>query len=410
MWFLKKSEPVTEKLSQTVRLAHQSLLAREDLGFKSKERLENAFSESQSHTSFFQNKKKIVVIGMGGSSLGTKALYHSLWPFDREQHLLFLDNVDGFCLDQILDSFKASDLNDVGWLLCSKSGGTIEVLSLYDYSHEFFQKKYSHSILANTVVICGSQASPLSTFCKEHSLPRLNIPIDVGGRFSVFSPVGIFPLLFMGIDLAAVRSGFFRALEDEKMVCDLSTLLLHAIYEKTNSFYCFHYSERLSSWSLWLQQLWSESLSKKVTHTGGNAPMVSTFVSCRGASDQHSVLQQVIEGREKKVVGFIRVKSSEQSRFQISKSLFGKSLLEGRNLGELLAAEVIATELASQQAGLKTFCLETEELNETSMAYLMGLWMMTIGVLGEALEIDAFNQPGVESGKIIARRVLTDSH
>lgn len=410
MWILNQSvSSVCEDLSQTVWRAYQSLRSREDLGFQNRARLDKAFSESQSHTSFFQGKKKLVVIGMGGSSLGTKALYQSLWPFDNEQRLLFLDNVDGFSLDQILDRFQASDLNDVGWLLCSKSGGTIEVLSIYDYAYEFLQKKHSHSIINNTLVICGPQESPLSTFCKKQGLARLNIPVDVGGRFSVFTPVGVYPLHFMGIDLPAVRSGFFKALEDEKMICDLSAFLLQGLHEKANSFYCFHYADRLTSWSLWLQQLWSESLSKKTTRTGGEAPKVSTFVACRGASDQHSVLQQVIEGHENKFVGFVRVKSSEQSRYQISKSWLGNSLLEGQNLGQLLSAEATATELACQQAGLKTFCLETKELNASSMAYLMGLWMMTMGVLGEAMDIDAFNQPGVESGKIIARRVLTDS-
>ncbi len=174
-----------------------------------------------------------------------------------------------------------------------------------------------------------------------------------------------------------------------------------------HSLYSFQYCDRLHDWGLWLQQLWSESLAKKISRDGQPAAAVATIVPCRGASDQHSVLQQVIEGNEKKFVCFHQVASSERSRVNIESSLFETSLLVGSGVGRLLQVQAEATEQAIRESQSGTMVLKTSELNEESLACLMMAWMLCIGVLGELLNIDAFNQPGVESGKVITRRVLS---
>ena len=175
------------------------------------------------------------------------------------------------------------------------------------------------------------------------------------------------------------------------------------------NFYSFQYCDRLTSWGLWLQQLWSESLAKATTRNNTQASQVATFIPCRGASDQHSVLQQIMEGPEKKTVCFHQVESSQAGQLKMSQSHFSNSIMDDRSIGQLLSVQANATEQAVRERGVSTMVLKTKDLNETSMGYLMMSWMLAIGALGELLDINAFDQPGVESGKVITRRVLSQS-
>jgi glucose-6-phosphate isomerase len=405
MWQLTSSEKLDPKTKSLVQAARDQLFARTDLGYINPLRYKESLKTCQNHLGFFAGKDHLFVIGLGGSSLGTKALCASIEPYGWHKKLSFIDNVDASHVDHILSEVK--DPNSVGWLLCSKSGSTIEVLSAYEYIHHFFKQHFQYSILANTAVISEDKASPLTELARQHGLNILNMPMDVGGRFSAFTSIGLYPLSFIGVKLDDLVDGVVAGLADSSNSIDLASILYQSITNHDHSFYSFQYCDRLIYWSEWLQQLWSESLAKKQTRSGLPAPILPSLITCRGASAQHSVLQQTIEGRESKLVGFHRVASSEISKDQMGQGLFPDSPLQGRGLGQLMAAEATATELSAQQAGLKTFCLRTDELTPYSISYLMGLWMSVIGILGESMDINAFNQPGVESGKLIARRVLS---
>lgn len=407
MWTLQTSRDLSQDDMATVQKAYEKLFARHDIGFKDSEHIVQSIQDCRDNKEFFRNKKKIVVIGLGGSSLGTKALCQALVPEQISQKIFFLDNIDSKSVDLFLE--KIVNPKDWGWILCSKSGSTIEVLSLFDSCHQAIESRLQHSIIGEVAVITESRPNPLYNFAQEHKRPVLSVPLDVGGRFSVFTPVGLFPLSFLDIHSEKVLSGFRGILANKELVLQLSGQLFQSIKNGEFNFYSFAYCDRLSEWSLWLQQLWSESLAKAQTHSGNLAPIVSTYIPCRGASDQHSILQQVMEGREKKFVCFFRVASSEKGQ-SLKTSIFGNDIMKGKRIGDLLRVEMMATEEAARQSGIPILQLSTEELNEESVTYLMGLWMLTVGVLGELLNINAFDQPGVESGKKITRRVLSQPH
>ncbi len=408
VWKLRTSSNVSldNDILTAVDEAHSSLLSHQDLGFTKEGTLIDAMTECRKQQEFFKGKSALVIIGLGGSSLGTKALVESLYANLAGSKIHFLDNVDTFSVDRFLA--ELSDVETMGWVLCSKSGNTLEVTALYDHCHQFIESEYKVLILKNTCVLTETKESLLTDFAQRNGCITLPIPQDVGGRFSVFTTVGLFPMTFLGCDLDKVFSGFKQAVEQPKLAKSIAASLWASHLRGEMNFYSFQYSDRLSAFGLWLQQLWSESLSKAKTKQQEAAPAVATFVPCRGASDQHSVLQQVIEGAEKKFVAFHRVESSEGGPQKLANSQFSKSLMISKNLGELLAAEAVATEQSVVESGTATMALSTAELSAESMAHLMTTWMLVVGMLGELLGINAFDQPGVESGKVIARRVLTD--
>jgi glucose-6-phosphate isomerase len=404
MWKLTSSLAMNkESQYQKIEKAYRLLIENDNIGFKDIETINDSLKSTEQYKETLQKFEQIVVVGLGGSSLGTKAICDSLYNDQWNSKIYFLDNIDAVTTDQFLSKIKSPE--KLGWILCSKSGSTIEVLSLFEYCHAFIKENHNFSIIQQSVVVTETKESPLYNFAMTHNRPFFSVPFKVGGRFSVFTAIGILPLHFLNFDVVKAKKGFEAILKNSEIVCQLS----HFLYQSrhASSFYSFQYCNQLSQWSLWLQQLWSESLSKKLKNNGDKASAISTFVPCRGASDQHSVLQQIIEGHESKIVGFHRVKSSEKSRLVIKECLFKDSLMFNKNIGELMQVELQATQQAVQNSGIDTFTLTTEQLNEESMSYLMGLWMLTVGVLGQVMEINAFNQPGVESGKLIALKNLS---
>ncbi len=403
MWKISSPEPMDISLQDEVSEAFEALLKREDLGFFQMDLMKKSITDTKGASPFLKNKKGLVVIGLGGSSLGTKAISAALCPGQTRLH--FLDNVDGQSLDQFLEALDEPE--SWGWVLCSKSGGTIEVTTLFDYCYLWLKEKHNISILENTLVVTEEKPSLLFDLAKKEKLPLLPMPKNIGGRFSVFTSVGLFPLSFLELNLNKFYAGFEACLNEKKLVIELATRLMTSVQKQDQSLYFFQYSDQLTQWSLWLQQLLSESLGKKQTRDSGQAPNFPTVVPCRGASDQHSVLQQIIEGPQKNFCCFHRVESSEVSMKTIKESLFGESLLIGKSPGELLGVEAEATQKAMTESQIPTMVLKTQKLDEESLGYLMAAWMLSTGVLGEMMNINAFDQPGVESGKSIARRVLS---
>ena len=403
MWNVESSLKFSEDLKSQVDKSIEAFLTRKDLGFLNPRATMNAINDCEKQKDFFMNKDKIFVIGVGGSSLGTKALCGALKP-EWQSKIQFLDNVDSMTIDDILNSTE--DFSKVAWIICSKSGSTIEVTSLYDYCYEWVNKKHNYSIVNNTACVTEEKSSQIYNFAKANRCVLLDMPKSVGGRFSAFTNIGLYPLSFLNIDLKSVLTTYEKTLKVHDQLSVMVCHLWSTLQNQTSSLYSFQYCDRMFYWGLWLQQLWSESLAKNETKNKSTALPVATFVPCRGASDQHSVLQQLIEGVEKKSACFYLVEDSFKSEVSISNSHFENSLMKGRGLGELLKVEAQATIQAVQESGSPTLVFGAEALNESSMTELMLLWMLTIGVLGELAQIDAFNQPGVESGKIIARRVL----
>ncbi|MBO9665602.1 MAG: glucose-6-phosphate isomerase [Bdellovibrio sp.] len=395
------SHQIPSNLIQECQSSLKLFLERKEIGFPQLVERIQLWQQSHKHGADFAAKfKKLVIVGLGGSSLGTRVIAE---VFNSES-MFFVDNVDALVFETLID--ELGDLKEVAWAFISKSGTTIESLCALELLDQVY-KDEGMSLAANSIVISETKSSSLTEWARRNGVPECEIPVDVGGRFSVLSPVGMFPAAFMGLDLEKFRVGAKRALLDTATVTQTMAQVIQSYGREEWITLLWSYNSRMKDFGGWYAQLWAESLGKPVTRAGQPAPRVSTPIAAIGASDQHSILQQVMEGTKDKFVIFQRVEEAEGGSMRIKRSQFKETAdLEGRTMGELLRAEALATQEALVQNGVSTMTLKAKALDEETLGYLFMFWQLVVAGLGEYLKIDAFNQPGVELGKVLAKAKL----
>ena len=365
--------------------------------------IEKALSYKRQH----KNITDVVVIGIGGSSLGPKAVASMLEPYKEKNtpFLHFIENVDSITIETILKKIqKESTL----FLIVSKSGNTIETISL------------AKLVMANTSYIPGSlnfsdrfavitdPNSPLEKFAKEYGLDIYNIPKNVGGRFSVLSAVGLVPLSICGYDTKMLLQGANSCkieYVDEESEDIMQKAYRYAIHKQASINVVFSYGDAFKEFNAWYTQLWAESLGKK----HGYARMGLTPIGLIGSVDQHSFLQLIMEGPKDKTVTFIKIKSREKSmpipNIKL-KFLENTEFSSGLDVGELLNAQCNATMQSVIQEGITTDVIEIDTLDAWHVGYLMYYYELLTSTCGLMLGINTYDQPGVEVGKRILRNVL----
>lgn len=407
LWSLQSVEAADPGLLAQSQHAFQTLLTRQDIGFTRLGARESLVQAADARArEVARNWTHLVVIGMGGSSLGTRALLAAVpRPAGRGQ-VSFLDNIDS---DRFWTWLKSRhDLGSIHWVLTSKSGNTVEVLALADLIDQHLRQTGHRRLGVVSTVISELKESPLTNWARKENVPILEVPTDVGGRFSVLTAVGMFPAAYSGLRLDRMTDGANWALAQKDLVAEMSARVLGSFLREEWVTMLWSYADGLREFGLWWQQLWAESLAKKTGRSGGPAPRVSTPVPGIGTCDQHSVLQQIVEGAPDKFMWFQRVRKSEEPGQRLERTLFeGQEFLVGKGLGDLFRAEADATEQAVREAQVRTASLVGRELDERSMAALFMLWQLTIATVAEVLSVDAFNQPGVERGKQLARAALS---
>lgn len=393
----KLDASVLQKCQESLKL----FLQRKDIGFP--QLVERIPLWQQSHKlgqEFNHRFTRLVVVGLGGSSLGTRVIGEVF----RAKNLFFVDNVDALEFETLIE--ELGDLREVGWVFISKSGTTIESLCALEFLDQIY-KEEKLVLAAQSLVISEPKDNTLTAWAKKNFIPTCEIPFDVGGRFSVLSPVGMVPAAFLGLDLEKIRVGAMRALADTSLVSQTMAQTAQSFERGEWITLLWFYNSRLKNFGGWFQQLWAESLAKAKGRAGGQAPRASTPMWAVGASDQHSILQQVMEGAHDKFVMFLRVEESEAGSQRLHKAQFKETLdLEGRTMGELLRAEALATQEALTENGVSTMTFKTKVLDEETLGYLFMFWQLVVAGLGEYMQIDAFDQPGVELGKRLAKEKL----
>ncbi len=402
MFEVLNSHKLSGALVEESQKSLQKFFSRNDIGFVALPDRNNLWEQSLSIGQDLRQKfSSMVVVGIGGSSLGARVLAQ----VTGAENIHFVDNVDVVEFEGLFD--RLGDLAKVCWVFISKSGTTIETL----LALEFITQKYAAKNLLlpkNAVVITENRENTLGNWAREHGVIRAEVPLDVGGRFSVLSPVGLVPAAFVGMDLKSLQKGASEARKNRALI---ETLMAHFMWsfqnEKWITLFWF-YTSRAHSLGMWLNQLWAESLGKKVDRKNGVAPRASTPMWAIGAIDQHSVLQQVMEGAKDKFVVFHRFEDAEGGDLKLQKTQFAETLsLQGKSMGTLLRAEAIATEEALRSSGVPTLCIRTKVLNGESLAYYFMMFELIVAGLGEWMDINAFDQPGVELGKRLAKDLLT---
>jgi glucose-6-phosphate isomerase len=390
-------------LIQTKR-AFQTFMKREDIGFHRLPEMRALWEASEARATLLKtNCSRMAVLGIGGSSLGGLALTEAL----RKKNVSFFENVDSKDFWETLRAWP--EVESTHWVIVSKSGKTVETLTQASFLAQHLKSK-NIDLSKNCTVITEFQSSPLLDWAKLNDVPTLEVPLNVGGRFSVLCPVGLVPAAFSGVNLESLRKGALWSLKQDELIAELSAKAIQSFNNDKWITVFWAYCSQLRSFGLWIEQLWAESLAKKTDRLGQVAHRVSTPISLIGANDQHSVLQQVSEGHLDKFVWFMRVKESETFGPRLEHSLFkNQDEMLGKSMGELLAAEAHATRSALEASGVHSLTLELNRLDDQTVGALFMLYELVTATIGEALNINAFDQPGVELGKRLARDILSKS-
>lgn len=350
----------------------------------------------------------LVVLGIGGSALGARALDAALHGIAPGLRLVVVDTIDPQAFGALLGRV---DLRRTLFNVISKSGETAETMAQFLIVRDVLLRELGAVDYKDHLVVTTDAAhGAMRQIVNDEGFRDLPIPAGVGGRFSVLTPVGLFPAAAAGIDVeellagAAVMDDRCRAaagpLEDPALAL-AGVLWLLATRRRKSIVVLMAYSERLAATGDWFCQLWAESLGKAVDLAGRTVEWGQTPVRALGAADQHSQLQLYADGPRDKVVVFLRVEDHEASvdipaTYQDLESV---GYLGGRSLGELLNAEQRATELALAKRGRPSATLTLPAVNGFTLGQLLYLFQVAVVATGALAGIDPFGQPGVEEGK-----------
>ncbi len=366
---------------------------------------------------FAQWFEDVVVLGIGGSGLGATALREALLgPFwnDRSEEdrdhfprLHIVDNPDPFTFRALLERV---DPARTMFNVVSKSGATAETMAQYLVARGRVDDAVGpDKARGHFLFTTDPDRGALRQIGEAEDIPMLSIPENVGGRFSVLSPVGLLPVAVCGVDPGELLAG--AATMEERCRGDvlsenpagvLATLLHHADREQGRPIHVLMpYSDRLRPVALWFQQLWAESLGKARTLDGEARLSGPTPLAAVGATDQHSLLQLLMEGPHDKVVLFVDVEDAE-ARVDIPErhpEISSLAYLGGHSLGELLATERIATAEALRRAGRPNATLHLPRVGARELGQLFMLLQVATVHAGALYNVDPMDQPGVELGK-----------
>lgn len=358
--------------------------------------------------------KSFVVLGIGGSALGPTAVFTALCHLHYNElsdekrggpRFYVEDNVDPERMNALLDIV---DVEDTCFNVITKSGATSETMSQYLVISSILQErlgdKWAEHIVATTDVEKGN----LIKLAKKEGFKTFYIPASVGGRFSELCPVGLLPAAVLGIDINGMLEGA-KDMQEASKSSDatknaplMAAVLQYISMNKgKNISVMMPYADSLRYIADWYCQLWGESLGKSVDYNGKLVYAGQTPVKALGVTDQHSQIQLYTEGPFDKVVTFIAVDGfRKEYKIPVGLPDFPDvNFLCGHNMGTLLNNERKATEYALQRANRANHTIYLPEVNAYTLGQLLMFFMLETAYCGALLNINTFNQPGVEEGK-----------
>src|SRR5918994_6638729 len=365
----------------------------------------------------------VLVPGIGGSALGPRALRTALRPpawneWDDEgrdffPRLTVLENVDP---TSIAAALRRIDPRRVLVNVISKSGGTAETMAQYLVVRKWLEDALGAAAYRHLVFTTDPARGALRELAQRERIATLDVPPDVGGRFSVLSPVGLLPAALVGIDIAGLLTGARQALdrsESDDLLQNPAALYAALHWEADRAqgariHVLMPYTDRLRELAEWYRQLWAESLGKRVDREGNTIHAGPTPVGAVGATDQHSQVQLFMEGPFDKVITFavvddlgldITIPGSPDGGGSPAPLPPDLEYLQGHTLGELLQAEYEAPSTALGQMGRMSCTLRPPDLTAATIGETIMFFQLATGYAGAWYGIDPFDQPGVELGK-----------
>ena len=357
-----------------------------------------------------------VVLGIGGSALGPMAVqqainspYYNELPKEKRNgfpKLYVMDNVDP---EKLAYFFDMIDVTKCLFNCISKSGSTSETMSQFMIIKEMLSEKLSKEEAAKHIVCTTDKVNGnLIKIAKEEGYKTFIIPSGVGGRFSELTPVGLLPAAMCGIDIKKMLEG--AAYMDE--ICKNEDIYKNPAYmyailsyiamnKGRNIAVMMPYADSLKLISDWFAQLWAESLGKKFDNEHKEIFAGQTPVKALGVTDQHSQVQLYTEGPFDKMIVLLGVENYR--RTMNIPAIYGDipslGFLGGVTQNRLIQTEQMATEYALYKAGKMSLTITLPEVNEVTLGELLYMFEVATGFAGELLNINAFDQPGVEEGK-----------
>jgi len=414
--WLKKLEPTVKDAIKAVQKTRGSeMTGWFDLPYE-KDQIKRILASARRKRGKYED---VVVLGIGGSALGTIALQSALLHpchnlLDRQQRkgaprLHILDNIDPVYIARFFEDVV--DPHKTLFIVISKSGSTAETMSQFMLAYELIESCLGEKNLKkHLVAITDQEKGYLRPLADSLELESYVIPDGVGGRFSVLSPVGMLPAALCNMDVRGLLAG--AAQMDER--CKTASLFKNpaALYAavqyladtklKAPLSVMMPYASGLKDVADWYSQLWAESLGKAKNRKGKTVNVGPTPIKALGATDQHSQVQLYREGPYDKITTFIGVEKFE-TRLPIPRvfeEVGGMGYLGGQSFNKLIDAERVATQIALTDANRMNLTVMLPKLDAKSLGQLFFLCEVATACAGELYDIDAFDQPGVEAGKV----------
>jgi glucose-6-phosphate isomerase len=357
--------------------------------------------------------KLMIIIGIGGSKLGTKAVYDAIYGYfnffndKNSQQVIFLDTNDVEFMSKLVDLLKnkISKPSEVLINVISKSGDTLEVIVNFETIYNVLKEKFSD--INNRIVVITQKNSKLWEAAEKNNLSFLVIPEKVGGRFSLFSSVGIFPLSVIGIDAEELLKGAREARADclnEKILKNsamLSAIIIFLNFKngKTiNDNFLFH--PELESLGKWYRQLMAESLGKERDINNKKINIGITPTVSIGLADLHSMAQLYLGGPSDKFTTFVWAKTSQELKTPES-FVFSDSakVIENKSIGSTMENIIEGVKNAYKKKKLPFVEIVLPDISAYSLGYFMQFKMIEIMFLANLFNVNAFSQPNVEEYK-----------
>lgn len=377
------------------------------------------------------NYDNFVLIGIGGQALGPIAVHFALnhihyneLPKEKRNgcpRFYVTDNADPEKLNSLFDII---DITKTKFFISSKSGSTAETMSQFMVIVDMLKDKLGDNYKNNIICTTDAEKGNLIKVIQDEGFEWFVMPSGVGGRFSELSSSGLLPAAVCGIDIEELLAGAayidnFCTNDDvfDNPAYMAAVLQYLSIKKGKNISVMMPYAESLKYISDWYAQLWAESLGKMVNNNGDEVFIGQTPVKALGTTDQHSQIQLYAEGPFDKVVTFIRVENyrSDIKIPLLYQQIPGLAFLGGHSISELIKAEQFATEYALTKAKRMNNTIIIPHINAFTLGQLLYLLEVETAFAGELLEINAFNQPGVEEGKnatyaLLGRRGYEDKN
>ncbi len=354
--------------------------------------------------------KHMVLLGIGGSALGARALQKAFFPGqDRPGHagpwLWIADNIDAAGLEAWLATLPAEETLVV---VNSKSGSTIETLAQYFFLKDWLKRKLGGQWPRHLLIVTDEKKGFLRQEADGHSIDSLPVPDYLGGRYSVLSAVGLLPAAFLGMDWQALVKGARETLAPlvknapaalaEHPAFSLASWNAALMGKHYDELIFFNYIPLWGMFGAWFSQLWAESLGKSGK---GSMPVPAV-----GVTDQHSLQQMFLDGPRNKACLFLTCPSLPKGPAFGDTPAHGWNFLADKRFGDLLEAEALGTRMALASSAVPLVHLEMADSGEKCAGRLMALLGAATVLTGWLLGIEPLDQPAVELGKVLANARL----